>query len=335
MTWSKREDVLHIDRRALLVGGSAATMTVTSRSAGAAEWPSRPVTIVVPWPAGGSNDILARLLARRFSQVFQQPFLIDNRPGANGNVGAALVSHATPNGETLMFTSNGPLTNSLLLYKNLSFDPTRDFAPIAMIGETSLAIVASQKLPATTLKGLTEYARQNPGKLNVGNASIGTIGHLASKLWEFTEGLRVTAVPYRGSSPLQTDIIAGVVDVAFDLTSSYVQLINAGSVRGLAVTAQNRAADLPQIPTATEQGLSYLTVTGWFALVAPAKTPKEILERLRATAISYATSPVGQSEIAQAGILPIAQGPDEFRRAQVDEIAKWKPVVERANIRMD
>ena len=323
-----------IDRRALL-SGSAAALTIAPGLSRAAEWPTRPVNVVVPWPAGGSTDILGRLLTKRFSESFGQPFLVDNRTGANGNLGAAQVARSAPNGDTLMFTSNGPLTNSVLLYKNLGFDPMRDFAPIAIVGETSLVFAGSSKLPVSNMKELTDYARQHPGKLNVGNPSIGTVGHLASKLWEFSEGLKITTIPYRGSAPLQNDIMAGVVDVAVDLASSYVQHIKGGAVRGLAVTAGGRIADLPDVSTVAEQGLAYLAVAGWFGLVAPAGTPKAIIDRLGQAALDYANSAEGRSRIAQAGIIPTARGAEAFAHAQVAEIAKWRPVVERAGIRMD
>src|SRR5262245_40245785 len=218
----------------------------------AQEWPDRPVTMIVPFPAGGPADIIARAVANALSESFGKQFIIDNRAGAGGNIGGAAVAKAAADGYTLLFTTPAPVALNKFMYKSLPYDPERDLAPVVLVAKSPLIVTAKLDFSVKTLADLIAYARQNPGKVNVGHPGQGTLGHITSELIQQFAGVKMTNVPYRGSTPLMTDLLAGQIDVAMDFMPTYVPLVADNKIRVLAVTTSQRTAQLPDVPTVQE-----------------------------------------------------------------------------------
>lgn len=329
-----------ISRRAFaasLVGAGALASSLVAgvQSAAAQSWPARPVTLVVPFPAGASTDVVARFLAEKLRADLGQSFIVDNRPGAGGNLAAGIVTRAAPDGYTLFVSSSGPLATNKLLYKSISFDPTKDFEPIAMIGDVNVIVTVHPSVPVKTLAELIAYGKANPGKLSFGSPGYGLMGHIAGELIQRAGGFTMTHVPYRGSAPLAADITAGVVNVAVDFLPPYIELAKGGQVRALAVTADARAPQLPDVPTLEESGLPGINASSWFALVGPKGLPQPIVESLSKATIAWIKSPEGKEQLEKIGVRPIGGGPDAIRKAQAGEFAKWTEVVKAAAISLD
>src|SRR5947209_3048314 len=224
--------------------------------AGAQTWPARPVTLVVPFPAGGNADVLARALAAELSEKLGQQFIVDNRTGAGGNIGGAAVAKAAPDGYTLMFGTPGPIATNRLMYKSLPYDPEKDLTPVVLVARSPLIIAAHPAFPAKDLNELIAYARANPGKVNAGNPGNGTLGHITSELLQQHAGIKMTHVPYRGTTPLTTDLLGGQIDIALDFMSTYLPLVKDGKVRALGVTSSERVGELPGAMTVREAGFA-------------------------------------------------------------------------------
>ena len=297
-------------------------------------WPSRPVTVILPFAAGGGTDLLARSLAQHFGETFHQQFVIDNRAGAGGNVGAAAVAKATPDGYTILFGTPGPLANNKLMYKNLPFDPEQAFTPIVLVAKSPLIIAAKASLPVKDIRELAAYAKANPGKLNVGIPGNGTLGHITSVLVQRELGVSMTDVPYRGTALVVNDLLGGQVDLAMDFMPSYVPLVREGKIRALAVTTTQRSKDLPDVKTVQELGFQGFEATAWYALAAPAGTPNEIIEKLNADANLFLKSPKGQEVLANLSMQAVGGPPAVLKAFIASELKKWGPVVKDANISM-
>src|SRR6266566_8414027 len=251
----------------------------------AADYPSRPVTLVVAFTPGGASDVLARILGRKLEQILGQPFVIDNRPGAGGNVAAEAVAHAAPDGYTLLAGNNAIRATNAALYKKINFDPEADFAPIGLIGSQANILVVNPALPVKSMAELIALAKANPGKLNFASSGHGLAAHLAGELFKAEAGIDLVHVPYKGAAPALQDVIAGHVQMMFATASSVVPHIQEGTVRPLAVATLKRTTVLPDIPTMDELGLKGFDATTWHGLVAPTRTPKEVVAALhRATA---------------------------------------------------
>ena len=324
---------IRVSRRVALA--IAVTGLLSAPSAAFAQaWPSRPVTVILPFAAGGGTDLLARSLAQHFSDTFGQQFVIDNRAGAGGNVGAAAVAKAAPDGYTILFGTPGPLANNKLMYKNLPFDPEQAFTPIVLVAKSPLIIAAKASLPVKDIQELKAYAKANPGKLNVGMPGNGTLGHITSVLVQRELGVSMTDVPYRGTALVVNDLLGGQVDVAMDFMPSYVPLVREGKIRALAVTTTQRSKDLPDVPTVQESGFKGFEATAWYALAAPAGTPNEIIEKLNADANAFLKSPKGQEVIANLSMQAVGGPPSDLKAFIGSELQKWGPVVKDANISM-
>jgi tripartite-type tricarboxylate transporter receptor subunit TctC len=297
-------------------------------------WPSRPVTVILPFAAGGGTDLLARSLAQHFGETFGQQFVIDNRAGAGGNVGAAVVAKAAPDGYTILFGTPGPLANNKLMYKNLPFDPEQAFTPIVLVAKSPLIIAAKASLPVKDIQELKAYAKANPGKLNVGIPGNGTLGHITSVLVQRELGVSMTDVPYRGTALVANDLLGGQLDLAMDFMPSYVPLVREGKIRALAVTTTQRSKDLPDVKTVQESGFRGFEATAWYALAAPAGTPNEIIEKLNADANAFLKSPKGQEVIANLSMQAVGGPPADLKAFIASELQKWGPVVKDANISM-
>jgi tripartite-type tricarboxylate transporter receptor subunit TctC len=302
--------------------------------AAAQEWPSRPVTMIVPFPAGAAVDTLARAVASVLSESFGKQFIVDNRTGAGGNIGGAAVAKAVPDGYTLLFGTPSPIAMNRLMYKGLAYDSERDFMPVVLVARSPLVIAAKLDFPARTLAELIAYAKQNPGKVNVGHPGNGTLGHITAALTQQLAGVEMTNVPYRGSAPLMTDLLAGQVDVAMDFMPTYVPLATAGKIRALAVTTSQRAAQLPDVPTAQEAGLQGYEASAWYAIVAPTGTPAAIVGKLNRAVNDFLQGPKGKAVLEQNALQAVGGTPEDLKTFIASELAKWGPVIQAAKIAM-
>jgi tripartite-type tricarboxylate transporter receptor subunit TctC len=323
----------HMTRRVALAVVAAGLMAGPTVSWGQA-WPSRPVTIVLPFAAGGGTDLLSRALAQDLSERFGQQFVIENRTGAGGNVGAAVVAKAAPDGYTILFGTPGPLANNKLMYKNMAYDPEKAFAPIVLIAKSPLIVAAKASLPVKNIQELVAYAKANPGKLNVGVPGNGTLGHITALLLQRELGITMTSVPYRGTALVVNDLLAGQVDLAADFAPSYVPLVREGKIRALAVTTKERSSDLPHVPTVHDSGFKGFEATAWYALAAPTGTPKEIIDKLNAATNEFLKSPKGREALAKLSIQAVGGSPADLKAFIQSELKKWGPVVKEANISM-
>jgi tripartite-type tricarboxylate transporter receptor subunit TctC len=314
--------------RNALVAAAGVAIVLGSGFAQAQAWPSKPVRIVVPFPAGGSTDLLARSIGQKLGDSLGQPFIVDNRAGANGNIGAGAVAKSPADGYTILFSTTGPLVFNRIIYKTTPFDPLRDFAPIVLVADVPLVVAANPSLPVRTLPELIAYAKANPGKVTYSTAGNGSMGHLTAELIQRETGMKLTHVPYKGSAPALNDLVAGVVNLSFDLAPTYVPQVKAGKVNALAVTTSARTPVLPDVPTVVESGVAGYQSFGWFAFVAPAGTPAEVIEKVNAITNTYIASPEGKARLAEFGMGPRGGTPQELGAFMASELARWRPIAE-------
>ena len=310
--------------------------------AAAQAWPIKPVRIVVPFAAGGTTDILARALAPELQKVFGQPFIVDNKPGAGGNSGAAEVAKAAPDGHTLLMGTVGTHAINVALYPKMPYDPIKDFIPITLVAGVPNVLVLNpanaQKYGIDSVPALIRYARANPGKLNMASSGNGTSIHLAGELFKSMTGSYMVHFPYRGSSPALLDLIGGNTDLMFDNLPSALPQIKAGKLKALAVTSATRSAAVPDLPTIEEAGgaaLKGYDATSWFGLLAPAGTPMEVVNRVQQETAKALASPVLKERLLAQGAIPGGNTPAEFARFIAAETAKWAKVVKAAGAKVD
>jgi tripartite-type tricarboxylate transporter receptor subunit TctC len=296
-------------------------------------WPSHTVTIIVPFAAGGSTDIVARLMAERMRSLFNgSSFVIENKSGATGNLGVIAVTKAAPDGYTLLFSTSGPVATNLLTFKNPPVDPVKELTPIALVAEVPLLVAVNNKLPIHNMKELLDYDKANPGKLNFGNAGTGGMGHMASELLASIESRKFNSIPYQGSAPVTKDLVAGMVDVAFDLAPTYIPQIQAGTIRAIAVTTSQRLPDLPDVPTIAEQGIPNYEASSFVALLGPAGMPQDLVKKLNGAVNDWLKTDEAKKALAQQTLRPLGGTPEMLRSRIANEIEKWRPVVKRAGI---
>jgi len=314
------------------LAAAIATISLISNPLFAQDFPNRPVAIIVAQPPGGGTDIIARIIGEQLSKQLGQRFLIENRPGAGTVVGTATAANAAPDGYTLLAGLNANMAVNPSLFKNLAYDPIRDFAPVGMLAEFPFAVVVSNNFPAHSIKELIAMAKARPGEINFASGGNGTGQHLSTELFKLMAGVNLTHVPYRGASPAYTDVIAGRTPVFFDNIASALGQIRGGNVRAIAVTGKERSPLLPDVPTVAESGVPGYEYYVWFGLWAPKKTPQPIIEKLYSEVVKTLAEPTVKARIAaDAGVpmnMPLAEI-DPFVKA---EIAKWADVVKRANI---
>ena len=324
-------------RRALLAAAAAAGATGAFAQSG---WPTKPVRIVVPFAAGGTTDILARAIAPELSKAFGQQFIVDNRAGAGGNVGAEIVAHSAPDGYTLLMGTVGTHGINRALYSKLPYDPIKDFAPVTMVaGVPNVMEMPAQKAQAygiNNVRDFIKYAKAHPGKLNMASSGNGTSIHLAGELFKSMAGVYMVHFPYRGSGPALMDMVSGNMDVMFDNLPSSLPHIKAGKLKALAVTSRQRSAALPDVPTIEEAaGLKGFDATSWFGLLAPAGTPADIVNRIQQeTAKALNTAAVKQQLVSQ-GAIPSGNTPAEFAKHIAEEHVKWAKVVKDSGAKVD
>ena len=302
-------------------------LSCTTQSALAADYPTRPITLVLGFPAGGPSDVMARIFGKKLEQVLGQPIVIESRPGANGNIAGEMVAHAVPDGYTLLLANSGMLAANISLYKRTGFDPEKDFSPITLVGAQANVLVISPSVPARTLAELIVFAKANPGKISFASGGHGSSQHLSGELFKREAKVDILHVPYRGIAPALQDVIAGHVTMMFSSVSPVLGHIQSGSLRPLAVTTLQRTALLPEIPTIAESGFPGFEATGWHGLVAPAGTPREVIMTIyRAMMITLNDREVRNS-LTDLGVDIAATTPDELAAYIKAEIPKWATII--------
>lgn len=326
-------------RRRTLLGGLAAA-AVSSPLLAQGSWPNKPVRIVVPFAAGGTTDLLARAIAPELSRAFGQQFIVENRAGAGGNVGAEVVAKSAPDGYSLLMGTVGTHGINRALYEKLPYDPIKDFAPVTLVaGVPNVMEMPAQKAEAMGIRNVRDfirYAKANPGKLNMASSGNGTSIHLAGELFKSMAGVYMVHFPYRGSAPALLDMVGGQMDVMFDNLPSSLPHIRAGKLKALAVTSRVRSAALPDVPTMEEAaGLKGFDATSWFGLLAPAGTPPDIVNRIQQeVAKSLNTASIKEKLVAQ-GAIPSGNTPAEFAKHIDAEHKKWAQVVKVSGAKVD
>jgi tripartite-type tricarboxylate transporter receptor subunit TctC len=315
----------------------AALLIALAASAAAAQgqaWPLRPITLVVPFGAGGSADIPARRLAADLTARLGQQVVVENRSGANGNIGGAYVAKANPDGYTLLFSPPGVLATNRFMYKSMPFDADRAFAPIILLAKSPLVIAANPKLPVKNLAELIAHARANPGKVSIGTPGLGSQGHLTMELLQKSAGTQMTYIPYRGAATSGADAIAGQIDLSINFTPGMIAPLQDGSLRGLAVTTLQRSKQLPHVPTVSESGFPGFEAVAYYSVVAPAGTPQDIVVALNKLINEYIESDTGRQQFDSADMQAAGGTPDDLKRFIAAEVAKWGPIIKGAGITM-
>jgi tripartite-type tricarboxylate transporter receptor subunit TctC len=313
---------------------AAALLTLAPAIATGQSWPSRPITLVVPFAAGGALDQPARRLAAEIAPKLGQQIVVDNRVGANGNIGAATVAKAPPDGHTLLFASPGVLATNRFMYKSMPFDADKAFTPIVLLAKSPLIVIASPKVPANNLKELIAYAHANPGKLTVGTPGAGSQAHLVMELLMKRTGTKMTYVPYRGGANIAADLLGGTIDLTVTYVPALLGAVKDRSLRGLFVTTLERSKQLPDVPTVHESGFPGFEATAWYAVVAPAGTPRPVIDKLNALTNEYLKSQLGQSQLESLDMQGVGGTPEELRAYIDAEVAKWGPIIKAAGIEM-
>jgi tripartite-type tricarboxylate transporter receptor subunit TctC len=304
----------------VLAAGAAST------AGWAADYPSRPIRLIVPFAAGGGGDAIARPLAERLSEILGQRVLIENKGGANGNIGAAEVAKAEPDGYTLLF-ANSSLPISASLYKKLPFDLDRDFTPVSLASQSASVLVVHPSVPAKTVSELIALAKAEPGKLSFGSAGIGSTMHLAAELFKTMAGVQMAHVPYRGAGPVIGDLIGGHISVVFINIPPVLSNIEGGTVRPLAVTTKARSAVLPDTPTLNEAGLSGYQSTTWYGIMGPAGLPRDIVDRLNKAVTEAVTSDDLRTRLTKLGSEPSPGSPESFAAFLKQDVKDWAEII--------
>jgi tripartite-type tricarboxylate transporter receptor subunit TctC len=309
-------------RRSLLL---AALLASLPGAALAQAYPSRPIRFVVPYPAGGPLDTIARLLGQKVSESVKQPVVVDNKPGAGGNIGADLVAKSPADGYTILMGAVATHAINPTLYARIPYDPVRDFAAITQVASTPNVLVVNSALPVSNVRELIAHARANPGKLNFGSGSTGSAGHLAGELFKSLAGVEMTHIPYKGAAPAMQDLVGGQVQLMFDNLASSLTQVRAGRVRALAVTTARRTSLAPELPTIAESGLAGFDISTWFGVFAPAGTPRETIARLHDEFTRALAAPDVRERMINLGAEPVGNNPAEFAayiRAEADKYAR-------------
>lgn len=320
--------------RALLLACGALALAAPGALAANA-YPSRPVTLVVPGPPGGITDQLGRLVAARMTSDHGVRVVVDNRPGAGGNLATELVARAEPDGYTVLMGTQGTMASNQFLYKSLRFDPARDFVAAQGLVSIPNLLVVNGKLPYQSVRELVAYAKGHPGKLTVSSAGNGTGSHLAGELFQTLAGVKFVHVPYKGSAPSINDLLAGQVDLTFDYPASTLTQVQAGKLRALAVTGASRLPALPQVPTIAEAGYPGAESTSWIGLFFPARTPAPVVAKWQEAVTRVLKDPAAVEAIHRMGGVPLALSGDAFGDFVRAERTKWKTTIERAGATLD
>jgi tripartite-type tricarboxylate transporter receptor subunit TctC len=294
-------------------------------------WPAKPVKIIVPFAAGGATDVVARLLGQKLNEAWGQAVVVEDRPGAGGNIGADAVARAQPDGYTLLMTSGSIVTANPFMYKSMQFDPAKDLVGITNVASGPQVIAVTNDLPSKTLRDFISYVKANPGKVNFGSAGVGTQTHLAAENFAYAAGLEMTHVPYKGEAAALTDLVGGQIQMVTPNLGGAINLIKGGKIRALAVTSKERSKELPDVPAAAEV-IPGFENAGWFGLMAPAGTPKEVVEKVYRDSAKILQSDAFKAALAKQGMVPVGNSPADFQAAIREETARWAKVIRERHL---
>lgn len=325
-----------VSRRILLCATFAASLVAAlPASAQPADWPNKPLKLIVPFPPGGAADAVGRVVAEKLSEVLKQPVVVENKAGAGTAIAADAAAKAAPDGYTLSLAPAGQLTILPHLNKSLSYDPFKSFAPVSLVAEVPYVIGASAETPATSLKDLIAAAKKEPGKLSYSSCGNGTLCHLSGELFKNLTGTDLLHVPFKGSAPAIQALLGGQVNLSFDTLTILAPQVKSGKVKGLVITSRTRSPLLPDVPTAAEAGLPEFVVSSWFGIVVPAGTPKEIVARLTTEINALAKLPDVRDRLAAQGLDAIPSTPEAFTKVIHEDYARWGKVVEASGAKLD
>jgi tripartite-type tricarboxylate transporter receptor subunit TctC len=313
----------------------AAIVSVVGFSAFAQDYPNRPVRFVIPFPASGPTDIIGRLVAAQLSEMLGQQFIVENRGGANGTIGTNVVAKATPDGYTLLLTASGPVASGLALYHSVPYDPVRDLAPISTVAKSNIVLVARPDFPAKSFEEFIQAAKTKPEGISAELNTIGSMHHLLTELLSLRTGAKLLTVPYKGSGPAIIDLIGSHVDVGFESLPGVISYIQSHQLRAYAVASEERISNLPDVPTLKEMGLKEFVAESWFAVLAPAGTPKNVIDKLSAALAKVARMPVIREQFAAQGMAPDWLPPEETARFLKSEVERWAAIVKETGAKMN
>jgi tripartite-type tricarboxylate transporter receptor subunit TctC len=295
-------------------------------------YPSRPITVIVPFAGGSASDVVTRIMLNKMSQSMGQPIVVDNHPGAGGNIGTAMGAKAAPDGYTWVASGSGPIAANKTLYRELGYDPEKDFEAVTPFAFFTIVVVASTQLPVKTLGELIAYAKAHPGELNYGSVGVGSSQHLGGVYFEQVTGTKLTHVPYRNIAQYGPDMIAGTVPLGFQWLPNVLGPLNSGGAKPLAVAGKNRLPALPNTPTTAEAGLPEYEASGWFAMQVPRGTPKDIVARINREMAAALADPTVRERFEQQGAEPRVISPEEATKFTSAEIVKWRDIITKAGI---
>ncbi len=301
----------------------------------AQDYPTRPVTLVVPFPPGGGNDAMARIVGEKLGEVLGQRIIVENKGGAGGVLGTTSVARATPDGYTLLLGHTGTLGINPFLYKNVTYDPKKDFAPVGLVARIPLVMVVNPSVPAKSVSEFISHAKERPGQLNYASSGVGTGSHLAAELFAAKAGVKLTHVPYRGTAPSITDLIGGRVDVSFSVASSVAAQVEGGNLRALAVTSDTRSPTLPSVPTTAEAGLPGFEAVLNYGILAPAGTSAEIVKLLNTKLQAILTSEDMKKRLMADGAEATPSSPEAYAKLIGDDLGKWGEAVQSSGAKLD
>lgn len=324
--------LLSSTRKSLILAFAASVVSVSALAQG---WPTKTVTVVVPWPPGGPSDIAARPLSKGLTENLGQSFVIDNRAGGGGNIGTAAVTRANPDGYTLLITSSAPIVINPSLYKKMTFDPLKDLTPVTNLLRAPLVLVTNPSVPAKNLKELMAFIQSKGGKFSYASSGNGTPQHLTSELFASVAKLNMAHVPYKGSAPAISDLLGGHVSMMFDSTIAIMPHIKAGKVKPIAISSAKRSPLLPDVPTFAEAGLPQIESYAWYGLFAPANTPKDVIAKINAEAVKVMKQPAFAKVRADTGSDFVGDTPENFSKFVQAEAARWSKVVKESGATVD
>lgn len=320
-------------RRMLLAG--AALMAIAGVAWGQSPYPSKPIRWIVPYPPGGITDSTTRIVTQKVSEALGQPIVVENRPGANSIVGAELVAKSAPDGYTILTVIGGHAANATLYAGRLNFDPVKSFAPVSLAGISPLIVTCNNDFPAKDMKGLIEYAKANPDKISFGSSGIGSATHLTFELLKQTAGIEMVHVPFKGTAPALQAEMSGDIQVLGDVPSSLMAPVRAGKIRALALFSSKRSPGAPEVPTIAEAGGPPIEGSTWVLFLAPAGTPRPVIDRLSTEVSKVMKDPAMQQRFTQLGIEPVGSTPEEAGKFLQDEVTKWAKVIQAAGVKIE
>jgi tripartite-type tricarboxylate transporter receptor subunit TctC len=319
-------------RQALALAAAGAIMPAAAQQAG---FPNKTVRIIVPYTTGGSNDVIARLLAQQLQTQWGQPVVVENRPGAAGNIGSAEVAKAAPDGHTLLLTNINITSMNPALIANMPFDPQKDFAPISLLGTTTLALVVHPSVPANSVAELISLAQKEPGRLNYASSGNGSPQHMSAEMFKAMTRTQITHVPYRGAAPAVADVVGGQVQVTVGVVNQLIAHIRSGRLRALGVTSLKRLAQLPEVPTLDEAGVRGYESEIWLGLAAPGATPAPLIEQINQDVRRAMSNPEVVSRLQGQGIDVLLSTPAQMRQRSLDDLKRWGDIIRSAGIKLD